>query len=189
MLAYNEVMEYYSDLTNSGNHEKGGFLMKKTRFVAIMLIIITVVLACGSACCDNENVYFDPILLGLVDMNAKEWMESTSNRALLAACSLLDYALQDDIPYDLVGLYSGTVYVGREALILATGYNNSDKEGSLIVLYDTSTGKCAYRVMKDMSKARLAEAMEGVCTDGYYKIDLVDLKEHIDAIRDIINGD
>lgn len=163
--------------------------MKKTRFVAIMLIIFTVVLAYGSACCDDENIYFEPILLGLVDSNAKEWMESTSNRALFAACSLLDYGLQDDVPYDLAGLYGGTVYVGREALILATAYINSSKEGSLVVVYDTSTGKCAYRVIDISSKAMLEDAMETICTDGHYKIDIVDLKEQVDAIMDIVSGD
>ena len=160
--------------------------MNNKHVIAIVLMIIIAVTACGNAYCEDKFTNHEPIFLSIVDRNAKEWMEDETSRALFAACSLLDYGLADDIPYDLNGLYGGSVFVARDSLVLFTGYIGPDKDESLVLMFDTTHKKSAYRVLAISSRADLRSVLEEVCEDGCYKVDIVDLKDAVDAIQEVL---
>lgn len=154
------------------------------RIMACILLVATLLCFAGSAFADSNSengVYFSPVLLKVLDHSAKEWMSNETNRAILAACALLDYALQDDVPYDIRNMYFGTVFVGRISFVLVVAYNDGSDQ-SLIILFDTSDSDTMAYTIASIGKSRLEMTMESLCTEGYYKVDPVDLKEVNDTI-------
>ncbi len=151
-----------------------------------VLLIAVVLVATFSTCAyGEEGTSFTTNLLKAIDFDAKKWMSNESNRAAFAACSLLDYTVQEDIPYDISQMFFGTVYVGRAGLTLITGYNAPNNSESLYILYMPGVSDANYIVFP-YNKSVLEYSMEKICSDGYYKVDSVDLKQSIELIGSAI---
>ena len=161
---------------------------KKYIIICLVLLLVSTLCSCSSALGeDDELTFFSTSLLTIGDYNAKEWMSSESNRALFTVFAVLDYASQEDAPYDINGLLSGSVYIGRHSFLIAVGYNDYIQDESLMILFDTlDNTRAAYKTVP-FGKEYLEGAMEYTCNDGYYKVDPVDIRQVLDALSEIID--
>lgn len=161
--------------------------MKKAISCVVITILILLFVFTNSYAESEDGTFFSTKLLQAFDMNAKEWMSSETTITLLAALMLDDYVLQGDTPYDVSGMYYGTTFVGRVSLALVLGYNAFNSDDSLMIIYVPSENTVAYTV-NSFNKSELESAMNGVCSDGYYKIDGVNLKETNEAILEALDN-
>ncbi len=163
--------------------------MKKAVLCFILVIVFLFAYAGAYADSDAETgTFFSTTLLKLLDYNAKEWMSTESNRAMLAACAFLDYSIQEEVPYNVYNMYSGTTFVGRSSFLLSIGYNEMDNDNSLIIVFDPRDNTQAAYATYPMNKTLLEYTLEKMCPDGYYKIDPVDLKEVNDMLQDALSN-
>lgn len=153
---------------------------------AIALLLFAVMLVPCVCAFAESGTLFTPVLLKTFDFSAEEWVSEALNQALLGASGILDYGIQEGATYDLTGLYSGTVIVGRSGDIVAVGYNAPGKSQSVYVVYDTTTKQASYAIF-DYDEAGLESSMKSACKDGCYTIPAENLKIVMDAISEAIS--
>ena len=181
----------WSDLQQDKQKNMNQERMKPMKKLLALLLLTVLLCSCVGAAfaADDDAVYFSPTLLNIFsEYTVTEWMSTSFNRALFAACGLLDYSIQDGATYGISNLYSGTVYVGRSENVLILAYNDPYESKSLFILYapgSSSTPAC-YMIL-NIGKSGLLTGIQTLATDGYNLVSASDLKEVIDILQEALS--
>ena len=136
----------------------------------------------------TDQVYFQSSMIDSLNYKAKEWFDSSENRALLTILFALEISSQ--FPNEKFDCYNSLEpsYVGKNGPTLFIVYCNETR--SLIVTYQPISGEAAYNVVNDeaLNESILEIALRDTCEDGYYKNDVEDIVDVCDALIQIMES-
>ena len=153
------------------------------RFLLAMLLTT---MLCSWSIAYGEEVYFSTTLLKAVNNTPSQWMSTTESQASFAACAILDYSIQENIPYELTNVVNSSFYVGRSSSVLTLGINDHSKKESLLIVYDTNNVTEAAYSVYPLDQMELETGMKKLNPDGYYEVDIYEIKRAMDTIVDVL---
>lgn len=116
----------------------------------IAFVMVTLLLCGGVVALGDSTTQFEPQYVNIIDASAREWFDSSTNRALLSILLAMDGAEERIDGFDFVKALTGTSYVI---------YDEDNRSVMVTYLFDDKSYTIAY--MPGLEKAIYGEPIEG----------------------------
>lgn len=153
-----------------------------------LLAVVTLLLGCTAA--HAENDVLTPILLKGAKMTADEWYATEETRALLAACMVVDLALNDADTYQTNAAYavdSGSIYVGRMGPVVVVFLGG---ESQTIMGMFVPSDERLEAVTLDVGALLTPLLVDGIeALESHYEVSNTKVYDYIEQVNDALTGD
>jgi hypothetical protein len=164
------------------------FHMMKKLLALLFAVCLTMSFACAQ---ETDTHSFTPTLCNVLDRSVDEWYETSTNRALLAGCILLDFPSKEreDMWEELSsGFALNNVYVAKDEEQLNVYFFGKGKV--MLVVYDPASGLMLTGILGDAIDTHTG-FLDYLLADGniesYYHSDSDDIMMMIDIVIDVLS--
>ena len=152
-----------------------------------LVMLVSMAILPGAGCAetdsDSDAVYFDPTLIQLLDISARDFMKTEDMRALFAFILGFEFNQQDSgYEFD----FSKKIYVAENDLDLATAALGVEG-GYVCIFYSNLTDPVttAYSILEDTSSFVMKLALEGN-NETVWEVSLEDFTEQGNALAEAL---
>lgn len=162
--------------------------MRMIKKIALLLVVVLAFQSVGFARAESEEsvaTKFDLMLASAMDKQAKEIMASSQMRAMFTVLLWMDFVIATD-DVDFSPKFLENSYVGQNGLVVTFYIHGEDND--LVIAYTPLIQDAAYAILDKQPDAIVELLLDSTCEDGFYKNDVEDVAEVVQAVLDIIDN-